>query len=117
MKECRDNIRRQAAGSAAIPTTSMLFLALAIIDVSMEAARERVRMNEVEWISISTCIYRACRALPASVRQFDLDAPLPELTTNGHQSSLAKWIGKTPHSIVKTYGRKGVSTSPERPTV
>jgi len=39
--------------------------------------------------------------------KFDLDTPLPELSTNGHQSSLAKWIGKTPRSIVKTYGRKG----------
>ena len=38
--------------------------------------------------------------------KFDLDEPLPELTTNGHQSSLAKWIGKTPRSIVQSYASK-----------
>ena len=40
--------------------------------------------------------------------KFDLDEPLPtHLTTNGHQSSLAKWIGKTPRSILQSYSRKG----------
>jgi len=38
--------------------------------------------------------------------KFDLDQPLPELKTNGHQSSLAKWIGKTPRSIVQSYASK-----------
>jgi long-chain alkane monooxygenase len=38
--------------------------------------------------------------------KFDLDAPLPPLTTNGHQSSLAKWIGKTPRSIARTGNSK-----------
>ena len=40
--------------------------------------------------------------------KFDLDQPLPaDLTTNGHQSALAKWIGKTPRSILQSYARKG----------
>ncbi|MEA2813354.1 MAG: hypothetical protein QOI93_1051, partial [Rhodospirillaceae bacterium] len=40
--------------------------------------------------------------------KFDLDRPLPStLTTNGHQSALAKWIGKTPRSILQSYTRKG----------
>jgi hypothetical protein len=38
--------------------------------------------------------------------KFDLDQPLPELSTNGHQSALAKWIGKTPRSIVQSYASK-----------
>ena len=37
--------------------------------------------------------------------KFDLDQPLPELSTNGHQSALAKWIGKTPRSIDRSRGR------------
>ena len=36
-----------------------------------------------------------------------LDEPLPmDLTTNGHQSALAKWIGRTPRSLVRSYARK-----------
>ena len=49
--------------------------------------------------------------------QFDLDQPMPELTTNGHQSSLAKWIGKTPRSLAQRQSSQGrASTSPARPT-
>ena len=38
--------------------------------------------------------------------QFDLDEPLPELFTNGHQSSLAKWIGKTPREVALSQSAK-----------
>ena len=31
--------------------------------------------------------------------QFDPDEPLPELHTNGHQATLARWIGKTPREV------------------
>ena len=37
-----------------------------------------------------------------------VDTPLPEgLTTNGHQSSLARWLGKPLREIVRTYASKG----------
>ena len=40
--------------------------------------------------------------------QFDLDQPLPPgLTTNGHQSSLASWIGKTPRELATGTRRQG----------
>lgn len=39
--------------------------------------------------------------------KFPLDEPLPNtLTTNGHQSSLAKWLGKTPRQLVRTFANK-----------
>ena len=109
MKEYRDNVRRQAAEFVRNPDDiKVLFLAQPIIDVSMEAARERVRMKEVESEQhIDLHLSGMSRLTGIDFSKFDLDAPLPELTTNGHQSSLAKWIGKTPRSIVKTYGRKG----------
>ena len=109
MKEYRDNVRRQAAEFGRNPDDiKVLFLAQPIIDVSMEAARERVRMKEVESEQhIDLQLSGMSRLTGIDFSKFDLDAPLPELTTNGHQSSLAKWIGKTPRSIVKTYGRKG----------
>ena len=108
MKEYRDNVRRQAAEFGRNPAAiKVLFLAQPIIDVSMEAARERVRMKEVESEQhIDLHLSGMSRLTGIDFSKFDLDAPLPELTTNGHQSSLAKWIGKTPRSIVKTYGRK-----------
>ena len=109
MKEYRDNVRRQAAEFGRNPDDiKVLFLAQPIIDVSMEAARERVRMKEVEMDQhIDLHLSGMSRLTGIDFSKFDLDAPLPELTTNGHQSSLAKWVGKTPRSIVKTYGRKG----------
>ena len=109
MKEYRDNVRRQAVEFGRNPDDiKVLFLAQPIIDVSMEAARERVRMKEVEMDQhIDLHLSGMSRLTGIDFSKFDLDAPLPELTTNGHQSSLAKWIGKTPRSIVKTYGRKG----------
>ena len=40
--------------------------------------------------------------------KYPLDEPIPDnLTTNGHQSALAKWIGKTPRSVVQSYASKG----------
>ena len=40
--------------------------------------------------------------------KFDLDQPLPTgLTTNGHQSSLASWIGKTPRELAIGSRRQG----------
>ena len=109
MKEYRDNIRRQAAEFGRDPDDiKVLFLAQPVVDVSMEAARERVRMNEAEMDQhIDLHLSGMSRLTGIDFSKFDLDAPLPELTTNGHQSSLAKWIGKTPRSIVKSYGRKG----------
>jgi alkanesulfonate monooxygenase SsuD/methylene tetrahydromethanopterin reductase-like flavin-dependent oxidoreductase (luciferase family) len=39
--------------------------------------------------------------------ELDLDEPLPpSLTTNGHQSSLAKWIGKTPRELALAQSTK-----------
>ena len=108
MKGYRDNVRRQAAEFGRNPDEiKVLFLAQPIIDVSMEAARERVRMKEVESEQhIDLQLSGMSRLTGIDFSKFDLDSPLPELSTNGHQSSLAKWIGKTPRSIVKTYGRK-----------
>ena len=38
--------------------------------------------------------------------KFAADEPLPELHTNGHQSSLAKWIGKTPREVAVSQSTK-----------
>ena len=38
--------------------------------------------------------------------RFDPDAPIQELVTNGHQSSLARWIGKTPREVAVSQSTK-----------
>jgi len=108
MKAYRDDVRRRAIGLGRNPDDiKVLFLAHPIIDVTMEAARERARLEQVEAEKhIDLHLSGMSRLTGIDFSKFDLDTPLPELTTNGHQSSLAKWIGKTPRSIVQSYARK-----------
>ena len=108
MKAYRDNIRRQAAAFGRNPDEiKILFLAHPIIDSSMEAARERRDQEEAEAEQhLDRHLSGMSRLTGIDFSKFDLDTPLPELTTNGHQSSLAKWIGKTPREVLKSYSRK-----------
>ena len=75
----------------------------------MEAARSAFEYIEAEMdqhIDLHLSGSRALTGIDFSKFSY---APLRRNTTNGHQSTLAKWIGKTKsaRSIVKTYGRKG----------
>jgi long-chain alkane monooxygenase len=38
--------------------------------------------------------------------RFDPDQPIPEMFANGHQSPLAKWIGKTPREVAVSQSTK-----------
>lgn len=108
MKAYRDEVRRRAIGLGRNPDDiKVLFLAHPIIDTTMAAARERARLEQAEAEKhIDLHLSGMSRLTGIDFSKFDLDTPLPELTTNGHQSSLAKWIGKTPRSIVQSYARK-----------
>lgn len=99
MKVYRDKVRKQAAAYGRNPDDfKVLFLAYPIIDVSMEAARDRARMDAAEAEKhLDLHLSGISRLTGIDFSKFDLDEPLPaHLTINGHQSSLAKWIGKTP---------------------
>ena len=85
----------------------VLFLAYPIMDTTMEAARDRRQLErEDAEKNIDMQLSGMSRITGIDFSKFDLDQPLPELKTNGHQSSLAKWIGKTPRSIVQSYASK-----------
>ncbi len=86
----------------------MLFLAHPIVDVTMDAARERQRREaSAAEAHIDMQLSSMSRLTGIDFAQFDLDTPLPtNLKTNGHQSALAKWIGKTPRALVRSYARK-----------
>ncbi len=102
MKSFREDIRRQAAGWGRNPDDiKVLFLAYPIVDTTMEAARERRRLEQEDFGKhLDLQLSGMSRLTNIDFAQFDPDEPLPEhLRTNGHQSSLAKWIGKTPRSL------------------
>jgi alkanesulfonate monooxygenase SsuD/methylene tetrahydromethanopterin reductase-like flavin-dependent oxidoreductase (luciferase family) len=112
MKSFRQDVRKLAAGFGRDPDSiKVLFLAYPIIDTTMEAARERRRLEQEDFgRHLDLQLSGMSRLTNIDFSQFDPDQPLPaHLTTNGHQSSLAKWIGKTPRSLASgVNSRQGV---------
>jgi FMN-dependent oxidoreductase (nitrilotriacetate monooxygenase family) len=108
MKEYRDTVRRKAIENGRDPDRiKVLFLAYPIVDTTMEAARERRRLEQAGSEKyLERELSTMSRLTGIDFSRFPLDEPLPELTTNGHQSSLARWIGKTPRELVKTLSSK-----------
>ncbi|MFM8533314.1 MAG: NtaA/DmoA family FMN-dependent monooxygenase [Acidimicrobiia bacterium] len=109
MKAYRNKIRTRAKELGRNPDDiKVLFLAHPIVDTTMEAARARAKMEaDAAERSIDSLLSSMSRLTGIDFSKFDLDQPLPShLTTNGHQSALAKWIGKTPRDLVRSYARK-----------
>lgn len=109
MKAYREKIRKRAKELGRNPDDiKVLFLAHPIIDTTMAAARERARMEgEAAEQNTDMLLSSMSRLTGIDFAQFDMDKPLPDhLTTNGHQSALAKWIGKTPRDLIRSYARK-----------
>jgi len=111
MKTFREDVRRRAVAHGRDPDTiKVLFLAYPIVDTTMEAARDRRRLQQEEsGRHLDLQLSGMSRLTNIDFSKFPLDEPLPELSTNGHQSSLAKWIGKTPRSLAEgSNSRQGV---------
>ncbi len=108
MKTYREGVRRRAAAAGRDPDkVKVLFLANPMIDLSMEAAQERrMRMREDANRHLAMQLSGMSRLTNIDFSQFDPDVPLPALFTNGHQSSLAKWIGKTPRQVAVSQSAK-----------
>jgi FMN-dependent oxidoreductase (nitrilotriacetate monooxygenase family) len=109
LKAYRDKIRARATEIGRNPDDiKVLFLAHPIIDTTMEAARERQRLEAAAGEAhIDMQLSSMSRLTGIDFSKFDLDQPLPaDLETNGHQSALAKWIGKKPRDLVRSYARK-----------
>src|SRR5476651_1341135 len=110
MKAYRQEVRRNAAAIGRNPDDiKLLFLCYPIIDTTMEAARERRRLEEEDSLAhVEMQLSGMSRLTGIDFSKFDMDEPLPmTLTTNGHQSSLARWLGKPLREIVRTYASKG----------
>ena len=112
MKTFREDVRKRAVAWGRNPDDiKVLFLAYPIVDTTMEAALERKRLQETESNKhLDMQLSGLSRLTNIDFAQFDPDQPLPaHLTTNGHQSSLAKWIGKTPRSLASgANSRQGI---------
>ena len=108
MKAYREDVRSRAMVAGRDPDRiKILFLAYPIVDTTMEAARERRRLQREDAAKhIDMQLSSMSRLTGIDFAQFDLDEPLPELTTNGHQSSLAKWVGKTPRAVALSQSTK-----------
>lgn len=109
MKAYRDGIRTRARALGRNPDDiKVLFLAHPIVDLTMAAARERQqREAATAEAHVEMQLSSMSRLTGIDFSRFDLDQPLPaDLRTNGHQSALAKWVGKTPRSLVRSYARK-----------
>jgi len=109
MKAYREEIRTRAKALGRNPDDiKILFLAHPIIDTTMEAARFRAQAEaDSAERDVEMLLSSMSRVTGIDFSKYPLDEPLPgTLTTNGHQSALAKWIGKTPRSLVRSYARK-----------
>ncbi len=103
MKAFRNDIRAQAAGFGRNPDhIKVLFLIAPIVDEYKEAAvaRKQGRVHEAK-THMDFYLANMSRLTGIDFSQFDLDEPLPALTTNGHQTVAAGFVGRTPRQIVE----------------
>lgn len=108
MKAYRANVRARAAAQGRNPDDiKVLFLTYPIVDESMEAARARRRQeNEAKHAHVEFYLAQMSMTADIDLSPFPLDEPLPELTSNGHQSEVAKYAGRTPRSLAMEYAIK-----------
>ena len=101
MKAYRQDVRERAAAAGRDPDgIKVLFLAYPIVDVTMEGARERRRLEEAQ-IAAHLDMHLALMSTTGGIdfADYPLDEPLPLLTTNGHQSTVAKYQGRTLRAV------------------
>jgi len=101
MKKYRDEVRRSAVLHGRDPDKiKVLFLADPIVDVTMEQARLR-RQKDIQFASDNVEFTQAMMSTLTGIdfSKYPVDEPLPALTSNGHQSVVAKYAGRTPREI------------------
>ena len=96
MKDYRNDIRSQMARFGRDPDTcKVLFMAYPILADTEAGARERADKRAVDAAAnIDRCMAQIGWTTNIDFSSHDLDAPVGELTTNGHQSSLQNFIRK-----------------------
>ncbi|PLZ00226.1 LLM class flavin-dependent oxidoreductase [Burkholderia sp. WAC0059] len=104
MKAFRDDIRARARAAGRDPERiKVLFLITPIVDESRENAemRRRAQLEDAER-HLDLHIASLSRLSGIDFSKFDLDEPLPELQSNGHQTLVAQYAGRTLREISGT---------------
>ena len=101
MKAFRLGVRERAVAAGRDPDgIKVLFLAYPIVDITMAAAldrRARERQEHSRHLDMHLALMSTTGGIDFS--QFDLDEPLPALTSNGHQSTVARYQGQTTRQL------------------
>jgi long-chain alkane monooxygenase len=106
MKSFRNDIRAKAAAAGRDPDKiKVLFLISPIVDEFRDnaLARQKAMMADAE-AHIELHLASLSRLSGIDFSQFDLDEPVPELKSNGHQTMAAQSVGRTPRQIVRGTG-------------
>ena len=93
----------------------VLFLAYPLDTTQAVRQRQRPRQEDANR-HLDLALSSMSRLTNIDFSRFDRDEPIPELSTNGHQSSLSRWIGKTPREEPSANPPRRASISPERST-
>lgn len=115
MKEYRNQVRALMAQFGRDPDTcKVLFMAYPILADTEAGARERADKRAVDAAAnIERCMAQIGWTTNIDFSTHDLDAPVGQLTTNGHQSSLDNFIrkagGKTLREAVVAHSSAGGS--------
>jgi alkanesulfonate monooxygenase SsuD/methylene tetrahydromethanopterin reductase-like flavin-dependent oxidoreductase (luciferase family) len=93
MKDYRDDVRSRMVTSGRDPDTCKVMFACApvLADTSEEAAAKKARMTEAAAAHAELALAALSNLTHIDFSTFDMDAPLPELETNGSQSTLAEF--------------------------
>ncbi|HEY0294544.1 MAG TPA: NtaA/DmoA family FMN-dependent monooxygenase [Bordetella sp.] len=109
MKAFRDDVRKRAAEQGRNPDDiKCLFLINPIVDQSREGAEARRQAQLADAAShLEMHLASLSRTSGIDFSVYDLDEPLPELKSNGHQTLVAQYTGRTLREIAAT--GKGLS--------
>lgn len=101
MKAFRKDVRARAAAAGRDPDQiRILFLVSPLVDRTTAEAQQR-RQDDIAWRSANIEFQLATMSRTSGIdfSRYPLDEPLPALTSNGHQSAVARYAGKTPRQL------------------
>jgi len=114
MKEYRDDVRAKAVAHGRNPDDiKVLFLVAPVLGETMEEAQAKARRIQESEAFIVQSLALISSVTDIDFSQFDLDEPLPELTTNGEQGSLDKFAQRGTGKTLRQLAVDGVADSVE----
>jgi FMN-dependent oxidoreductase (nitrilotriacetate monooxygenase family) len=114
MKEYRDDIRSKMEAMGRKPDDcKVLFLVAPVLGETETEARDKLNRLATSIESIERNLALMSSITEVDFAKFDLDAPLPDVTTNGERGSLEKFVQKGSGKTLRQLATEGVSRSIE----